>query len=92
MNIIPESDLSSILNHLNGWTYDGKKIYRKFSFKDFRQAFSFLSFVALLAERMDHHPELFNSYNKVELWLTTHDLGGVSDLDIEFARELNDFT
>ena len=63
-------------------------IARSFKFKDFNEAFGFMTRVALLAEKMDHHPEWSNVYNKVEVTLTTHDAGGVSENDIVMARAM----
>jgi 4a-hydroxytetrahydrobiopterin dehydratase len=63
-------------------------ITRKFEFKDFNAAFAFMTRVALLAEKMDHHPEWSNVYNKVEVTLTTHDAGGVTDKDIAMAEAM----
>lgn len=60
-------------------------IYKEFIFKDFNQAFGFMSRVALQAEKMDHHPEWFNVYNKVQITLSTHDCGGLSERDISLA-------
>jgi len=60
-------------------------IQRSFKFADFNAAFGFMSHVALMAERMDHHPEWFNVYNRVDVTLTTHDCGGVSELDVKMA-------
>ncbi|KAG7229949.1 hypothetical protein INR49_009669 [Caranx melampygus] len=60
-------------------------IYKEFVFKDFNQAFGFMSRVALQAEKMDHHPEWFNVYNKVQITLSTHDCGGLSQRDITLA-------
>ncbi|KAI1894718.1 hypothetical protein AGOR_G00118630 [Albula goreensis] len=60
-------------------------IYKEFVFKDFNQAFGFMSRVALQAEKMDHHPEWFNVYNKVQITLSTHDCGGLSQRDISLA-------
>jgi 4a-hydroxytetrahydrobiopterin dehydratase len=64
-------------------------IARSFRFKDFNQAFSFMARVALLAEKMDHHPEWFNVYNRVEVTLATHDAGGVTEKDIAMARAMD---
>ena len=72
---------------LDGWTeVEGRDAIRKdFAFTDFNAAFGFMSRVALMAERMDHHPEWFNVYNKVEITLASHDVGGVSARDIKLA-------
>lgn len=63
-------------------------IYKEFLFKDFNQAFSFMTGVALLAEKMNHHPEWFNVYNKLQVTLSTHDVGGLSSQDIRMATYL----
>ncbi|XP_015203007.1 pterin-4-alpha-carbinolamine dehydratase [Lepisosteus oculatus] len=60
-------------------------IYKEFLFKDFNQAFGFMSRVALQAEKMDHHPEWFNVYNKVQVTLSTHECGGISQRDVTLA-------
>ncbi|MCG2612984.1 4a-hydroxytetrahydrobiopterin dehydratase [Terrimonas sp. NA20] len=59
------------------WKEENNKLYQKFQFKDFSEAFSFMTRVALAAEKMDHHPEWKNVYNTVEVWLSTHDAGNV---------------
>jgi 4a-hydroxytetrahydrobiopterin dehydratase len=66
-------------------------ITRKFEFKDFNAAFGFMARAALLAEKMDHHPEWFNVYNKVEVTLSTHDAGGVTQKDIDLATAMDAF-
>ena len=66
-------------------------IARKFAFKDFNAAFAFMTRAALLAEKMDHHPEWFNVYNKVDVTLSTHDAGGVTDKDIAMAKAMEEF-
>ncbi len=73
---------------LAGWReVEGRDaIAKTFRFKSFNQAWGFMSRVALKAERMNHHPEWFNVYNKVEVTLATHDAGGLTELDIELAR------
>ena len=65
-------------------------LHKKFTFPDFNAAFAFMTRVALLAEKMDHHPEWFNVYNKVDVTLTTHDAGGVTPKDIAMASFMND--
>ncbi len=64
-------------------------ITRKFTFKDFNQAFGFMTRAALVAEKMDHHPEWFNVYKTVDVTLSTHDAGGVTDLDIKLAEAMD---
>lgn len=64
---------------------DGKAIERTFQFGDFSEAWGFMSRVALLAEKADHHPEWFNVYNRVEITLTTHDAGGLSQRDVDMV-------
>ena len=73
---------------IGGWekTSDGRDAYTKFfKFVDFKQAFSFMTSIAMKAEQINHHPEWENVYNKVKITLTTHDVGGVSKLDYEMA-------
>jgi len=67
----------------------GGLLTREFRFQDFRQAFAFMAQVALLAEKLDHHPEWLNVYNKVNITLTTHDVGGLSERDIQMANAIN---
>ena len=78
--------LSSL--HKAGWTeVEGRDaIYKEFLFKDFNQAFGFMTRVALKAEKMDHHPEWFNLYNKVKITLSTHDCSGLSENDVQLAN------
>ena len=70
---------------------DGKSIHQSYKFKTFAEAFSFMTHVALLADKMDHHPDWSNSYNKVEITLTTHDAGGVTANDLELAKQITGF-
>lgn len=76
---------------MKGWnlTGDDDRISRQFEFKDFSEAFGFMTRVALVAEKLDHHPNWSNVYNKVEVALTTHDVGGVTSLDIDLAKAMD---
>lgn len=76
------------LTALPDWSFEQKKLYCHFVFADFNEAFGFMVRVALLAEAMDHHPEWSNIYNRVEIYLTTHDAGGVSQRDFELAEKI----
>jgi 4a-hydroxytetrahydrobiopterin dehydratase len=71
------------------WTLAGEHLKRSFKFADFVEAFGFMARVALLAERADHHPEWSNVYNRVEIALTTHDAGGLSERDVALARQID---
>lgn len=70
------------------WQLKDKNISVTYSFEDFVQAFAFMSAVALLAEKKNHHPDWSNAYNKVSIQLTSHDLGGLSDYDFQLAKEI----
>lgn len=74
------------------WTETDNKLYKKFKFKDFSEAFSFMTRVALEAEKMNHHPLWTNVYNTVEIWLSTHDAGNiVTDKDRKLADAIDAF-
>lgn len=77
------------LESLRDWTLRDGKLHKTFEFDDFVAAFGFLSKVALHAERANHHPEIGNVYNTVTIDLTTHDVGGISDRDLQMARTLD---
>ena len=77
------------LSELHGWQYQEDRIYQKFTFADFVEAFGFMSRVALCAERADHHPQWSNSYRTVEITLTTHSEGGITQKDINLAQKID---
>jgi 4a-hydroxytetrahydrobiopterin dehydratase len=81
---------ASALKELVSWRdVQGRDaIARKFEFRDFNEAFGFMTRVALLAEKMDHHPEWFNVYNRIEVTLSTHDAGGVTENDVKMAKTM----
>ena len=97
INTMPSTSATSLapddrdraLQQLPAWRLDGDAIEREYVFADFAQAFGFMTQMALLAERLDHHPDWSNSYNRVQVRLSTHDLGGLSSLDIELARAMD---
>ena len=74
------------LKNLPGWTLQNGKLHKEFVFKDFVQAFGFMSKAALYAEKMNHHPEWFNVYNKLRVDLMTHDAGGITTNDVDLAK------
>ena len=71
------------------WQETNNKLYRKFQFKNFSEAFAFMTRVAIEAEKMDHHPEWFNVYKTVEVTLSTHDAGGLTDRDVKLAEAMD---
>ena len=81
---------SQALKQLPDWSIVNQKLHRQFVFQDFVQAFDFMTQVAIMAEKMDHHPEWSNSYNTVDVELITHSQKCISQLDIELATHMND--
>lgn len=85
---LTEAEITASLRSLNDWRIENGKLHKEFRFKDFSEAFGFMTRVALIAEAMNHHPEWFNVYNQVTMELTTHDVGGISNLDFDFAERV----
>jgi 4a-hydroxytetrahydrobiopterin dehydratase len=85
-------NIDAVLAELSGWSkVEGRDaIFKSFKFKSFREAFGFMTQAALLAEKMDHHPEWFNVYSRVDVTLTTHSAGGVTELDVALAKAMNE--
>jgi 4a-hydroxytetrahydrobiopterin dehydratase len=88
--LTPEARKAALAK-LSGWSDVAGRdaIAKKFVFKDFNEAFGFMTRAALVAEKMDHHPEWFNVYKTVEVTLSTHDAGGVTELDVKFAETMD---
>lgn len=83
------SEIEAKLPGIPGWSLVDGKLHRELRFADFVEAMGFMTRVALHAEKLDHHPEWSNVYSRVVVDLTTHDAGGVTDLDFELARRMN---
>jgi 4a-hydroxytetrahydrobiopterin dehydratase len=88
-NRLDDATIERELQSTPGWSHAGGKLARTFQFDDFVGAFGFMTRCALVAERMNHHPEWFNVYRTVKVELATHDAGGITDLDFELARAMN---
>ncbi len=73
-----------------GWELEGEALVRTFTFDDFARAFGFMASAAVVAEKMNHHPEWSNVYNRVTVRLSTHDVGGLSELDFQLAARMSD--
>lgn len=89
---LSDTQIDTELQNLDGWGRDPDRsaIQKSFKFNDFTKAWAFMSRVALVAEKINHHPEWFNVYNRVDITLSTHDVGGLSDLDIKMAKAVDE--
>ena len=89
MEKLSSNDIKKRLDQLgNGWKTEGDYIYKAFHFADFVDAFGFMTKVAILAQEMNHHPDWSNVYRDVQVKLSTHDVNGISDLDFDLARKI----
>ena len=86
-----ENEAKLSLSKLKEWQFNSDGIEKKFQFKNFTDALGFIVKVGVVSEKMNHHPELFNVYNKVNIRLSTHDAGGVTDKDFKLASEIDQF-
>jgi 4a-hydroxytetrahydrobiopterin dehydratase len=86
---LTDAEIAERLPKLVKWTVTGGRLHREYQFKDFTKAFGFMSSVALLAEKRDHHPDWSNAYGKVVIDLTTHSVGGITDKDFELAGAID---
>ena len=86
---LTDDEIASRLSSLDGWSLEGGKLHREFRFANFVEAFGFMTRAAIEAESMNHHPEWFNVYSKVAVDLTTHEAGGISELDFRLADIMN---
>jgi 4a-hydroxytetrahydrobiopterin dehydratase len=90
MKTLTEATIQQELKTLTDWHFSKNGIEKKFQFKDFTQALGFIVQVGVLSEKRNHHPELFNVYNKVTIRLTTHDADGVTNKDIDLAKAIEE--
>ena len=86
---LSDEQINAALNDLPGWSARDGKLHRDFKFSDFSEAFGFMARVAMAAEKMDHHPDWSNSWNKVSVDLVTHSAGGITDNDVKLAKQIN---
>ncbi len=84
--LLAETEIAANLASLPGWVHEGGALRRELLFEDFSEAFGFMTRVALAAEKLDHHPDWSNVWNRVAVALSTHDAGGVTDLDFRLAH------
>tara|TARA_Y100000782_G_C9989336_1_gene183714 strand:+ start:50 stop:352 length:303 start_codon:yes stop_codon:yes gene_type:complete len=87
---LDDEEINEELSKLDKWVKDDNKIKRTFEFKDFADAFTFMTRMAIEIEKINHHPEWFNVYNKIDVELTTHDIKGISNFDFKLAKIMND--
>lgn len=86
---LSKQEIENELKNLQGWSVSNEKLRKDFQFNDFNEAFGFMTRAAMHIEKMNHHPEWFNVYNKLTVELTTHDAGGITNNDIRLAKILN---
>jgi len=89
MTRLTQSDIDEELKKLAGWSIVNEKLHKEFQFDSFNQAFGFMTRAAMEIEKMNHHPEWFNVYNRITIELTTHDEGGITNNDVNLAKILN---
>ncbi len=86
---LSELEITEELKKLEGWEIKDNKLHKEIQFESFNQAFGFMTRAAMEIEKMNHHPEWFNVYNRITVDLTTHDAGGITNNDVNLARILN---
>jgi 4a-hydroxytetrahydrobiopterin dehydratase len=89
MERLSSEQISDELKSLPGWSVKDEKLHKDFEFESFNQAFGFMTRASMEIEKMNHHPEWFNVYNKLTVDLTTHDAGGITENDINLAKTIN---
>jgi len=90
MKALTENQIKERLSQMEGWEYNDGAIHTSFEFENFKEAFTSMTRIAFEAERLNHHPDWANVYNKLEISLTTHDAGGVTEKDFELAGVIDE--
>ena len=88
-DVLDDDAIQQALAGLPGWALDDGKLFREYRFTEFREAFAFMTRVAELADMQDHHPDWYNSYTTVRIWLISHDVGGITQRDVRLAEAIN---
>jgi len=86
---LSDNEIKVKLKEIKEWKIENGKLCKSFEFKNFTQAFGFITKIALESEKVDHHPELFNVYNKVKIYLSTHAINGLSEYDFMWAKKID---
>jgi len=89
LSVISGDEVNERMRRVPQWSLHGKSIFREYNFKDFKQAMNFTNRVAQMAEAQDHHPDIYISYSKVKLELSTHKAGGLTHMDFDLAEKIN---
>ncbi|AWR96498.1 4a-hydroxytetrahydrobiopterin dehydratase [Acidianus sulfidivorans JP7] len=92
MKKLSEEEIKQRLSTLNNWKYENNKLTKEFKFNNFDDSVNFLKLIQPTADALDHHPDVCIYYNRVIIELTTHDLGGISDLDFELAEKIDELS
>lgn len=87
---LPDQEITEFLSEHSNWQLDENSLHRQCRFQNFAAAFGFMTQVALFAEKQDHHPDWSNSYSTVDIWLTTHQFGGISERDFIMAAAIDE--
>ena len=87
---LSDNEIEAKLKEIKNWQIENGKLCKSFEFKNFTQAFGFITKIALESEKLDHHPELFNVFNKVKIFLSTHKVNGLSEYGFILAKKIDD--
>ena len=88
---LTDVEINTRLSTLPNWSLVDGKLFREIAFPNFQDAFAFMTKAAMVSEKMNHHPDWYNVYNRVKIHLSTHDCGGLSDKDFRWAQTINTF-